>query len=277
MVRAMCLSGRLCLVAGQVFGYAGEGSGAPDGGERVSTNVEFYIDADGGPEPEEFFLIEVATDPEFESVTARFDSRQSKAGWVFGDLLGMDDDVPEKYRPQNFEGIHFRARGRLRDGEYYWRARKALGGGDWQPVDGEGHFFVDTLPPAPVDSLELATGESGEIHLSWSPVLFDKSGESEEVRGYRVYQYERLLRRYPVMTRYLVGETESTEAVLPPIEQDSRRIVFYRVRAVDAVGNEDGRRRPAPIGSLDMQLHPSNLDQLADPDYLRRMAREDEP
>ena len=271
--RLVVLPITLLLGAALAFGYSDERVVSPGDGERVSARMEFYISASGGLEKEEFFRIEVASDRKFEEIVARFDSRDSKSGWVFGDLLGVDD-VPEKYRPVNFQGIHFRSRGRLKDGEYYWRASKALGGGAWEPIDGEEFFTVDTLPPEPVDSLRLAIDEAGNLLLSWSPVNFDTGGGPEDVGGYRVYQYTRRLKRYPVMTRYMVGETEYTEHLVPNIREDTRRIVYYRVRAVDGVGNEEGRRRPAPLGSLDAQLHPPNLDQLADPAYLRRLAQE---
>ncbi|MDQ7007731.1 MAG: hypothetical protein Q9Q40_10895 [Acidobacteriota bacterium] len=254
--------------------YSDESVGSPVDGDRVSQKIEFYIAADGGPEKEEYYRIEVAVDSDFEEIVASFDSRKSKAGWIFGDLMGVED-VPEKYTPVNYEGIHFRSRGRLRDGEYYWRASKAVGGGPWEPLDGSGYFIVDTLPPAPVDTLVLAINERGELELRWDAVDLDVEERYDDVAGYRVYQYTRKLKRYPVMTRYLIGETEYTELTVPDIREDTRRIVFYRVRAVDRVGNEEGRRRPAVIGSLDAQLNPPNLDQLADPTYLRRLYQEE--
>ncbi len=254
--------------------YSGESVASPSNGERVSQKIDFYISADGGPEKEEYYLIEVARDGDFEEIVASFDSRKSKAGWIFGDLLGIDD-VPDKYRPVNYEGIHFRARGRLRDGEYYWRASKAMGGGPWEPIDGSASFIVDSLPPEPVDSLKLSLNDAGELELRWSGVDRDVQDGFEEVSGYRVYQYTRKLKRYPVMTRYMIGETTYTELVVPEARDDSRRIVYYRVRAVDSVGNEEGRRRPAVIGSLAAQLKPPNLDQLADPAYLRRLYQEE--
>jgi len=271
--RFVAVPATLLLGTAAVLGYSDERVVSPNDGDRVSARMEFYISASGGLEKEEFYRIEVAADDEFENIVARFDSRGSKAGWVFGDLLGVDD-VPEKYRPVNFEGIHFRSRGHLKDGEYYWRASKAVGGGAWEPIDGEGFFVIDTLPPEPVETLQLILDEAGNLVLSWLPVDLDTGGEQDEVGGYRVYQYTRRLKRYPVMTRYMVGETDRTEHLIPNIKEDTRKIVYYRIRAVDGVGNEEGRRRPAPIGSLDAQLHPPNLDQLADPNYLRRLAQE---
>ncbi len=268
---ALCLG--LAPLSARAF--EGERPGYPVNDERVGAWFEFWIEADGRPATEEFYRIEVARDSDFEQVVAVFDQRKQKQGWLIGDPLGLDD-IPEQYRPQNYEGIHYKVRGRLRDGEYWWRAYKALGGGDWTLLDGEGHFFVDTDPPAPVDSLEVTKLEDGSIELRWAPVVMEVDEEPEDTAGYRVYRYTRRLKRYPLMTRYLVAETEDTRLVLPPDEDENLKIVFYRVNAVDQAGNEMGRRRPKPLGAFDVKFHPPDADSLTNPEYLRQLSQEGE-
>jgi hypothetical protein len=254
--------------------FEDERPAAPARGETVSQEFEFFIEAEGEPEPEEFYLIEVATDSEFENVVKTFDSRESRAGWAFGGLKGLED-VPEEYMPANYEGIHLRVKGQLDDGDYYWRVSKAVGGGDWQPLRGEESFRIDTVPPEPVHDLRVDRTPSGTVLLSWGPVGRDLDGNPERVAGFRVYHYTKLLKKYRVMTRYILSERDDFSLELPADTLGEHKIVFFRVQAVDEVGNEEGRRRPKPIGTYaDDREHP-DADLLTDPNYLRRLAQEE--
>lgn len=260
--------------------FENERPASPKGDASVSSNMAFYIEASGRPGIEEFYRIEVALDSDFESVVATFDNRENKAGWLLGDSFDMSG-VPEKYRPSLYEGIHFRVANKLQDGTYYWRVSKATGGGDWVVLDGIEQFQVDTLPPEPIESLRVQRLTNGAIQLYWSPVSRDMGDNVERVAGYRVYRYNKLLKRYPMMTRYLVSETEDTQLTLrPPPDKEKPspdRIVFFLVNAVDEVGNEEGRRRPTKIGEMAAAFDPPNLDQLSDPNYLRQLNQEERP
>jgi len=268
------------LLSPFVLAFENERPASPGGDACVSSNMAFYIEASGRPGVEEFYRIEIATDSDFETVVASFDGRENKAGWLLGDTYDMSD-VPEKYRPVLYQGVHFRVANKLADGTYYWRASKAVGGGGWVVLDGTERFQVDTLPPEPVDSLHVERASDGSVQLFWSPVSRDMGDNVERVAGYRVYRYDKLLKRYPLMTRYLVKETEDTKVTLPapagPDQAAAEKIVFYVVNAVDEVGNEEGRRRPTKIGEMAAAFEPPNLDQLSDPNYLRELNRAERP
>lgn len=274
LTRLFALALACALGAPASLAFDGERPAAPARGESVSSNLTFYIEASGRPLPEEYYRIEVALDSDFDRIVASFDNKKEKAGWLLGDTLDVSD-VPEKYRPVNYQGIHFRVSGKLQDGTYFWRAAKAQGNGGWVPLDGVQQFNVDTRPPAPVDSLRLRRLPDGTLQLWWAPVMRDMGDDMEQVAGYRVYRYDKLLKRYPLMTRYLAQETSDTQAAFgpPPNAEDAplERIVFFLVNAVDQVGNEEGRRRPLPLGDLENPAEIPNLDELSDPNYLRQL------
>jgi hypothetical protein len=260
------------LAAGPAAAFSDERPVAPADGENVFSMLEFYIEADGSPEPEEFYKIEVSPDPDFDEIIASFDSRENKRGWVFGDMMGLED-VPEELIPQNYQGVHLRTRLELSDGEYFWRAFKAIGGGSWEPLGRELSFYVDTTPPASVRRIEVRVTPRGELAFNWEPVIFDLEQNQELVAGYRIYRYTSLKKRYPVLTRYLIAETDATEHVVPDAIDDGNRIVFYKVQAVDETGNEEGRRRPAPIGTYEDALEPFDAERAVDPRYFSQQGR----
>ncbi len=262
------------------WAFEGERPAAPGRGEIVSSTVSFYIEASGRPLPEEYYRIEVALDSDFDRIVATFDGKKEKVGWLLGDSYNVAD-VPAKYLPTNYQGIHYRVNGKLVDGTYFWRAAKARGNGGWLPLDGVQQFEIDTRPPAPVDSLRLRRLPDGTLQLWWTPVMRDMSDDMEQVAGYRVYRFDKTLKRFPLMTRYIAQETSDTQAAFepPPNPEDvaAERIVFYFVNAVDQVGNEEGRRRPLRIGDPESAVETPNLDELTDPDYLRRLNQSERP
>jgi hypothetical protein len=256
-------------LAAPALGYEDETPVAPADGSNVYSFIEFYIEADGSPQKEEFYKIEVSQDYDFETIVASFDSRESKSGWVFGDLMGLED-VPEELMPQNYQGIHLKTRVELPDGEYFWRAFKARGGGSWERIGGELAFYVDTTPPASVSEVEMWITERGELAFDWEPVISDLEGNQEVIGGYRIYRYTSTKKRYPTLTRYLIAETDATEHFQPGALDDGHTIVFYRIQAVDETGNEEGRRRPAPIGTYQHALEPFDAERAVDPRYFGR-------
>lgn len=255
--------------------FEDERIGAPLKGERVTGGLEFYIAAEGRPLDGELYRIEVGADAKFEKIVTVYDMAKSRSGWMIGDPKGIED-VPEELIPKNYSGIHLRVLKPLADGEYYWRAAKSTDGLSWQPIDGgTDRFIVDTHPPAAVDTLRLKRLADGSIQLWWAPVVESSDLNPETVRGYRLYRYDRPLKRYPTLTKFLMKEVaEETSITLPIKSDDSARITFYRVQAVDEVGNEEGRQRPAPIGSMEAAFNPPNADQLTDPKYLGELYRQ---
>ncbi len=274
VVRPFVVALAAALGASAGLAFEGERPAAPARGEIVSSTFSFYIEASGRPVPEESYRIEVAMDSDFDRIVASFDGKKEKVGWLLGDTYNVSD-VPEKYRPKNYQGIHFRVIGKLQDGTYFWRASKTQGNGAWAPLEGVQQFTVDTRPPAPVDTLRLRRLPDGTLQLWWSPVMRDLGDDMEQVAGYRIYRYDKVLKRFPLMTRYLAQETADTTAAFapPPNPADAplERIVYYLVNAVDQVGNEEGRRRPLPIGDLEAPAEIPNLDELSDPNYLRQL------
>jgi hypothetical protein len=186
--------------------------------------------------------------------------------------MGLED-IPEELVPDDYHGIHLRTRLDLPDGEYFWRAFKALGSGQWEELAGESRFYVDTTPPGTVDNIKLRMTDGGGLSFSWPPVLVDLEQEQELVTGYRIYRYTQLLKRYPVLTRYMIAETEYTEHTVDNVLEDGHKIVFFRVQAVDETGNEEGRRRPAPIGTYEELLKPFDAERNLDPRYFSQQGK----
>ncbi|RMF75802.1 MAG: fibronectin type III domain-containing protein [Acidobacteria bacterium] len=268
--------GAICLAASAALPAAGafedEHPVFPADDAVVGREIHFFIGADGRPDPAETYRIEVALDDDFEQIVAVFDSGEKRTGWSVATRYDVGD-VPEQYRPQFEVGIHYFARGRLSDGVYYWRVSKSLAGGAYEVLDRPVRFVVDTVPPEPVTDLTLLRDRDGTLVLRWSPVDSDGKGDPERVAGFRVYQYTKVLRMYRPLTRYIIAESTEPEVRVPLAAIDDSRIVFFRVQAVDEVGNEEGRSRPKRIGEIET-TRTINADQLTDPAYLKRLAEE---
>lgn len=245
----------------------------PAKGKTVSGEISFYVSASGRPQAEELYRIEVASDHEFRRIVKTFEMGKDRAGWSLGDPEGIDN-IPEKYAPRNFEGIHYRGQLRLADGTYYWRVLKSVGGGGFNPLRGVETFTVDTVPPEPIDTMRMRLLPDGRLQMYWTAPFNDAKGNAERVAGYRVYRYPRMLKRFPLMTRNLAGEVQDSQFVLPQ-KDDTSRITFFFVQAVDEAGNEEGRRRPAPLGSYQVAFDPPNMDEAINPENLKRMAAEE--
>lgn len=244
----------------------------PASGDVVSAEVKFYISATGKPNPEEYYRIEIATDSKFEEMVVSYDQRKRPDGWILATHFDIKD-VPAELVPARYDGVHFRAPKKLADGVYFWRALKAKGTGAYEAISGVRTFSVDTQAPAPIKDLQVERDGSG-IRLYWSFVSTDINGNPEQVAGYRVYHFNKPLKRFPLMTRYLEAETDATQWVVPGDKGTQPRITYYLVQAVDLVGNEIGRRRPARVGEFEAAFNPPDLDALTNLDNLRRMNRE---
>ncbi len=245
----------------------------PAKGKVVSGEIQFYVSASGRPQPEEQYRIEVASDSEFRRIVKSFEMAKDRAGWAMGDTEGVEN-VPEKYAPKNFEGIHFRGQLKLADGTYYWRVLKSIGGGGYTALRGVETFTVDTVPPEPIDNMRMRLLPDGRLQMYWSMPFYDAKGNSEHIAGYRVYRFPKMLKRFPLMTRNLAGEVQEPQFVMPA-KDDSAKITFFFVQAVDEAGNEEGRRRPTPLGSYQVAFEPPNMDDAINPENLKRMAAEE--
>lgn len=251
--------------------YENESLEHPIDGAIVGSIFDFYIEADGEPAIEEFYRIEVALDDEFEKVVKTYDSNKKGTGWR---NIRRLDGVPSRYQTRFDNGVLLKVRSGLDDGEYFWRASKAIGAGAWQPIGDVEEFVLDSRPPAPIQQLELQRDAAGNLVFNWEVPGFNADGGYESVAGFRLYRYTRTLKRYPVLTKYLIAETESAGLAIPTGDDEDKRIIFYRVQAVDDVGNEAGRPSPRQIGSLDEAFNPPDLDQLTNLEYLKRLHAE---
>lgn len=174
------------------------------------------------------FKIELSRDS-FDTVTATFDQMKEPNGWAF---VGLGKDEP---------GAIYQLREPLHDGEYQWRVF-AWNGVDWVPGKTAYRFRVDATPPADVEGLQVRVDHTaGQVSLQWSPVSLDKNGRPELVSVYHVYRYERKW-FFSSYGAYEIGTTEETAFVDKDEDALNGPLIFYKVTAEDAAGNETDRR-----------------------------------
>ncbi len=174
------------------------------------------------------FKIELSRDG-FDTIAATFDQQKDPNGWAFTDA-GWD-----------VKGALYQVRQDLPDGTYEWRV-SAWNGVDWVAGKSTSSFRVDAVPPADVDGLTMTVDRARKvIHLEWRPVQVDIEGHPELVARYHVYRYVRkwFFASYAV---YEVGTTEDTAFDDRDEAAFSGNLLFYKVAAEDAAGNEQGRR-----------------------------------
>lgn len=265
-----------CAATSGAQAFSSETPKSPIRGAKVAGDLVFHIAAKGRPEKQEFYRIEVASEPRFEKIVAQYDMHKDRAGWTLGDSLGLDD-IPDEYRPVNFEGIHYRTRKPLPDGTYWWRALKSIGGMNWEAVGTTQSFVVDTRPPRSLEGLRLRMLADGRVQLYWDPLQTDDAGRPDDVAGFRIYRYDRPLKRFPTMPRYLIGEVTDNQFVIDGSREARPGVTYFLVQGVDSVGNEEGRRRPAPVGSLDAVFNPPNADELLSRNGRGSPPRREEP
>lgn len=263
----------LTLFAGRpTLPFSSEKPAFPIDGNRVARQALFMIEADGSPEKGERYRIEIARDSKFETIDATFTSGRESPGWSMANQKTMEI-IPEKYRPEAFNGIRLRTTLSLEEGEHFWRVSKSIRGGPFETISRPARFTFDTTPPAPVERIQIRPRPEGGLVLKWDPVTTDAKSGPEEVAGYRVYRFNTVLHRYPTMTRYLVTETTDTQVELPGKKGGGGpgKVSFFLIQAVDSSGNEEGRFRPQALGSLNSQYNPPDLNALTDPQSLRDM------
>ncbi len=135
----------------------------------------------------------------------------------------------------------FRCPEDLPEGAWEWRVRLegAEGAADSRAVP----FSVDATPPAEVEGLSVRRQADGSLALAWKPVTEDIEGKPETVDHYAVYRYE-TLGTFPQGAPARVAEVHSPLFIdrRPPAGAGARALLYYKVVAVDAAGNELGLR-----------------------------------
>ena len=168
------------------------------------------------------FSIELSRD-KFEKDIRRWDGRKATRMW-------------STYSEEDGEGGQFHAPEDLAEGTWWWRVTLHDGAVDSGP-DFAGSFIVDATPPAEVENLMVTyDAQTGTANLQWDPVTEDLNGGGELVDHYRVYRYERR-GIFPSGNLKLLGTTER-ESFDDPKAGKLTPIAYYRVTAVDSVGNE---------------------------------------
>jgi hypothetical protein len=239
-----CLLG-LLLAVPPAAAFELERLETPADGASVTNRLRFFISARGEWDRADRYKIELSDDG-FETVLMTFDGSRDRKGWAIASIPGEEE-------VEGFEesrGVYYLLREPLPDGEYSWRAFKYEGTG-FSRLSGEFTFRVDTVAPGPVGNVRLATRRDGRLELRWDPVFEDEEGNPETVTGYRVYRFlkSRAARNMPT---YLVGETENTRFLLPQkYDHPDAVMQYFRVMAIDEVGNERNRVIPHPLGDLE--------------------------
>lgn len=201
--------------------------GPPSSGEIVGTKPLLRVYVKGTEVHKMKFRIELSRD-DFDSVDRTFDQSESPEGWAF--LMYGDE----------WGGI-YRVKEPLPGGRWYWRTA-AWNGVDWVPGKDEGSFVVDDVPPADVEGIDMRVDRAaGVVHLRWNPVSVDRDGRLETVARYRIYRYEKRSFFFSIRA-FEVGTTESTTFDDTDPAALRTPLLFYKVVAEDAAGNEEGRR-----------------------------------
>lgn len=201
----------------------------PDNGVTVGPRPIFRVGADGRDLVKMKFRIVLSQD-DFDTEAYVFDWTEDAAGWVY---TALGEEFGAMYRAQN----------PLADGEYEWRA-DAWNGVDW--VVGEDTFWVtvDSIPPADVEGLDMSVVDDEDglgIKLVWDPVSTDQEGAPEYVSRYHVYRYTRKTFFF-VIRPFEIAVTDFPRYVdRDPVALDTP-LVFYKITAEDAAGNEPERR-----------------------------------
>lgn len=215
----------------------------PTPGESVNARVQFFIAAEGEPDTESRYRIEIGNE-DFDTILYSFDQMNDPKGWSMGvvsEIEGVSEEELAWWR-----GIFFHPPKPLADGDYYWRVLKH-DGMEYEELDGEIPFRVDTVPPGPVQGLTAQWKEDGSVEMRWRQVSVDIEGKPEAVAGYRIYRYT--TRHYfRVRDKILVGEVVGSRFTDAYAGEDPDVLSFYQVTAVDEAGNEAGRKFPLHLG-----------------------------
>lgn len=199
----------------------------PAEGAVVGKKPTLKIGFEGQDLPKTRFRIELSRD-EFDSVDQTFDQIREANGWAYTALGGES-------------GAMYMVRKPLEDGPYQWRVA-AWNGIDWVPGEDTATFRVDGVPPADVVGIDMRIDrEKKRVELAWDPVFVDRDGRPETVVRYHVYRYAKKTVFF-VIRPFRLATVESTSfADTDPAALESP-ILFYKITAEDAAGNEPERR-----------------------------------
>jgi hypothetical protein len=199
----------------------------PPNGATVGTKPFLKVGFEGTELPKVRFRIEISRD-DFDSIEHTFDQLAESNGWAYTALAGES-------------GALYMVRKPLEGGEYQWRVA-AWNGVDWVPGKDDGWFRVDDVPPGDVTEIDMRIDhEAKSVQLRWDPVTVDRDGRPETVVRYHVYRYAKKSMFF-VIRPFRLATVESTSY------DDNDRlalespILFYKVTAEDAAGNEPERR-----------------------------------
>ena len=197
----------------------------PDGG-TAGTRPMLQVGAQGTELSKMRFRIELSRD-DFETIAYTFDQKEEPAGWTFTALAGEN-------------GAVYRVRTPLQDGGYTWRAA-AWNGVDWVQGRKTSRLRIDGVPPADVAVRMRVDPKRKSVLLEWDPVTVDRDGRPEVVTRYRIYRYER---RAPffVVRPFEIAATDDLSYEDASAQALGNGLLFYKVTAEDAAGNEPERR-----------------------------------
>lgn len=197
----------------------------PDGG-TAGIRPMLQVGAQGTDLAKMRFRIEMSRD-DFETIAYAFDQKEEPAGWTFTALAGEN-------------GAVYRVRTPLQDGSYTWRAA-AWNGVDWVHGRKISRLRIDGVPPADVAVRMRVDPRRKSVLLEWDAVTVDRDGRPEVVNRYKVYRYER---RAPffVVRPFEIGTTDGLSFEDGSPQALGTGLLFYKVTAEDAAGNEPERR-----------------------------------
>lgn len=199
----------------------------PVGGAVVGKKPLLKIGLEGADLPKVRFRIELSRD-DFDTIDRTYDQTVESNGWAFTALGGES-------------GALFMVREPLEDGRYQWRVA-AWNGVDWVPGKDESWFTVDGVPPADVTGIEMVIDyDSRSVKLRWDPVTVDQDGRPERVIKYHIYRYAKksvffVIRPFRLATVDTTWFDDTDRVAL------EAPILFYKITAEDAAGNEPERR-----------------------------------
>ena len=154
-----------------------------------------------------------------------FDRREREAGWAAGEQGQL------LYHPH----------APIVDGEYEWKLW-VWSGVDWIVGSPTYRLRIDSVPPDEVQELRVEHDETRDaLVLEWLPVTLDIQGSAEFVARYRVYGHDRAS-PFPPAAVYEIGATSTPRLEIPLQPGEDPPLWFFKVTAIDAAGNETGRR-----------------------------------
>lgn len=189
--------------------------------------------------------IELSRD-RFKTIERSWDMRDSQRGWTIftegaAGSRGGSLECPEM----------------LPEGPWEWRLRVFSKDSETDAAR-PGSFRIDATPPAEVTGLRLERRPEDAVLLAWDPVLYDAEGRPETVDRYVIYRYDSrgifsqaraseigATRSLSFLDRTRAARATSLDHGVPGVSVSGRPTLYYKVVAVDAAGNELGRRGPA--------------------------------